>query len=162
MVLLHNPKWMYWVAAVWRTKRLLHRGVVDGRRPTTHHRAEPARERPPDFRLAQVPAVPVDALERINPKRVGIMKIIAYSYYNDLITGRYPEIWPCMVKFSPLILRRISTCWPLVVILKFGRAWSNYGFWNSKQCPLVWKLLSSIAIKRSEIVFVRKISCDTF
>ena len=162
MVLLHNPKWMYWVAAVWRTKRLLHRGVVDGRRPTTHHRAEPARERPRDFRLVQVPVVPVDALERINPKCVGIRKIIGYSYYNELATGRHPEIWPRMAKFSSLSLQRISTCWPLVAILKFGRAWSNYGLRNSKQFPLAWKLLSSIANKGSEIVFVRQISCDTF
>ncbi len=69
MVLMYNPKGMWRVAASRRTKLLLHSGVGDGRRLTTHHRAEPARERPLDFRIVQVPGVPVDALEGVNPKR---------------------------------------------------------------------------------------------
>ena len=64
-----QPKGDWRVAAVWRTKLLLHSGVGDGGRPTTHHRAEPARERPLCFGLVQVPGVPVDALERVNAKR---------------------------------------------------------------------------------------------
>ncbi len=68
MALLYNPKGMWRVAAGRRTKRLLHSSVVASRRPTAHYRAEPARERPLDFRLVPVPGVPVDALERVTPE----------------------------------------------------------------------------------------------
>ncbi len=66
--LVYSPNGMWREAAGRRTKRFQRSGVVNSRRPT-HHRAEPVRERPLSFHLVQVPAVSVDALERVNPER---------------------------------------------------------------------------------------------
>ncbi len=69
MALVFNPNGMCRVAAGRRTMHLQQSSAVDGRRPKTHHRAEPARERFLDFHLAQVPGVPVAPIEIITPER---------------------------------------------------------------------------------------------
>ncbi len=59
---------MRYVAGGRRNRRLVHGCIAAGRRPTTHNRAEPVRERPLGFYLVQVAGVSVDTLERMTPK----------------------------------------------------------------------------------------------
>ncbi len=144
MALVYNPRGMQRVAAGRRTKRLPHSCVGDGRRPTTHYRAEPVRERPLDFLLVQVPGVFVDALERVYPKlEAWRWNLISWP------SGSDSSYWQCLYSFGTLhytwrsrqyLLTATTTIWPLVAILKLDHALLNFLLSNRKQFILAGHL----------------------